>query len=143
MTDLISDLTAAVREADETHERTGGGSRHWVRECLVPALEERGLKVGPVPLDVDTANYIAALELHITMLENLNRGGSKPGPAAFKRAKQACPDWWPRLGDEVEARTGTVGGVVYKREGLMVSFRDEINTYTMPLADVKVIKRAT
>lgn len=41
-------LTQAVREADELFEsgRTGGGgTRHWLRDCLLPALDAHGLRV--------------------------------------------------------------------------------------------------
>lgn len=49
--DVTRALTAAVRAADQTHIQTGGSSRHYVRECLMPALEEHGLQVCPVEAD--------------------------------------------------------------------------------------------
>ena len=36
-------LTLICREADKTFERVGGGSKHWVRDCFAPALEDAGL----------------------------------------------------------------------------------------------------
>lgn len=36
-------FTRAVRIADETFERVGGSSRHWIRDCFQPALEDEGL----------------------------------------------------------------------------------------------------
>lgn len=36
-------VTAAVREADQTFQRVGGSSRHWVRDCFLPTLEKHGL----------------------------------------------------------------------------------------------------
>jgi hypothetical protein len=38
-------LTAAVWQADLDFERVGGSSRHYVRDCLLPALEAAKLKV--------------------------------------------------------------------------------------------------
>lgn len=43
--ELVSEITAAVRVADERFESVGGSSRHFVRECLLPALDEAGLEV--------------------------------------------------------------------------------------------------
>ena len=40
-------LTAALREADLAFEKAGGSTRHYVRECLHPALAARGLTVVP------------------------------------------------------------------------------------------------
>jgi hypothetical protein len=42
---LIERLTRAVRLADSNFERVGGSSRHWVRDCFLPALESEGLDV--------------------------------------------------------------------------------------------------
>jgi hypothetical protein len=42
---LVTRITAAVREADRTFERVGGSSRHWVRDCFLPTLEKHGLAV--------------------------------------------------------------------------------------------------
>jgi hypothetical protein len=38
-------VTRAVREADREFQQSGGSSRHWVRECFLPCLEEEGLAV--------------------------------------------------------------------------------------------------
>lgn len=40
-------LTAALRDADLTFEKAGGSTRHYVRECLLPALAARGLTIVP------------------------------------------------------------------------------------------------
>lgn len=40
-------LTLAVRQAAEDFEQSGGGSRHWVRECLWPRLRDNGLILVP------------------------------------------------------------------------------------------------
>jgi hypothetical protein len=42
---LTPKLTAAVREADQAFETVGGSSRHYVRDCLLPALAKAGLKI--------------------------------------------------------------------------------------------------
>ena len=43
--DLEARLTAAVRQADLNFEKVGGSSRHYVRECLLPALAEAKLVI--------------------------------------------------------------------------------------------------
>jgi hypothetical protein len=43
--ELVRAITAIVREADETFQRVGGGSRHWVRDCFLPTLNKAGWKV--------------------------------------------------------------------------------------------------
>ncbi len=43
--ELVRRLTAAMREADESFEKIGGGTRHRVRDCLLPVLESHGLKL--------------------------------------------------------------------------------------------------
>lgn len=43
MDDLVRVLTRACREADETFERVGGSTRHWVRDCFLPALAKHHL----------------------------------------------------------------------------------------------------
>jgi hypothetical protein len=48
-TEIVNRVTAAVREADEAFKKTGGGSRHWVRECFLPSLEKHGLTVKILP----------------------------------------------------------------------------------------------
>lgn len=42
---LLADVTAVVREADEVFEKSGGGSRHWVRECFFPMLWDAGFAI--------------------------------------------------------------------------------------------------
>lgn len=39
---VVTAITAIVREADRTFEHVGGGSRHWVRDCFLPLLNQRG-----------------------------------------------------------------------------------------------------
>lgn len=46
MSDIIEQkLTAAMREADVIFERVGGGTRHYVRDCLLPMIEKHGVEV--------------------------------------------------------------------------------------------------
>ena len=35
-------ITEIVREADRVFERVGGSSRHWVRDCFWPMLQQHG-----------------------------------------------------------------------------------------------------
>ncbi len=43
--DDINDITRVVRLADDAFRASGGTSRHWVIECLLPALEDEGLRI--------------------------------------------------------------------------------------------------
>jgi hypothetical protein len=42
---LLARVTRAVRQADRAFGISGGTTRHWVRECFLPALEEAGLQI--------------------------------------------------------------------------------------------------
>jgi hypothetical protein len=46
-TEMIRLVTQAVRDADKQFESVGGSTRHWVRECFLPALERIGLTIVP------------------------------------------------------------------------------------------------
>lgn len=43
--EIIKLVTEAVQAADEHFEKVGGSSRHWVRDCFLPELKERGLEI--------------------------------------------------------------------------------------------------
>lgn len=43
--EIIRRVTRATRAADEAFQKIGGSSRHWVRECFLPAIEEEGLVI--------------------------------------------------------------------------------------------------
>lgn len=43
--ELLKRITAAVRTADKNFERVGGSSRHWVRDCFLPELEQHDLRL--------------------------------------------------------------------------------------------------
>lgn len=43
--DDIAALTEVVRTADRNFEKSGGSSRHWVREQFLPELERAGFKL--------------------------------------------------------------------------------------------------
>lgn len=50
MTELAADelvrvLTDVMRKADRKFEKVGGSTRHHVRDCLIPELEQAGLAV--------------------------------------------------------------------------------------------------
>jgi ribosomal protein L44E len=42
---LLQRMTAAMREADRTFEKTGGSTRHHIRDCLLPVLAKHGLEL--------------------------------------------------------------------------------------------------
>lgn len=39
----IAIMTEIMREADKAFEKIGGGTRHYVRDLLIPMMKERGL----------------------------------------------------------------------------------------------------
>lgn len=43
--DLVREVTRIVREADVVFERVGGSSRHWVRDCFLPMLNDAGFRI--------------------------------------------------------------------------------------------------
>jgi hypothetical protein len=47
--ELATRLTEVMRKADRAFEKVGGSTRHHVRDCLIPELEEAGLKVVALP----------------------------------------------------------------------------------------------
>lgn len=47
--ELVRRMTSAMRSADKAFESVGGGTRHHVRECLLPILEEHGLRLELLP----------------------------------------------------------------------------------------------
>jgi hypothetical protein len=48
--ETVRRVTRAVREADQQFDKSGGTSRHWVRECFLPCLTEEGLAIAaPAP----------------------------------------------------------------------------------------------
>ena len=47
--ECVRRLTAAMREADAIHRRVGGGTRHYVRDCLLPILDRHGITIAAAP----------------------------------------------------------------------------------------------
>lgn len=43
--DTVRAVTAVVREADEAFQKSGGTSRHWVRDWFLPLLNKAGWRV--------------------------------------------------------------------------------------------------
>jgi hypothetical protein len=70
MSDVERLLTQAVREADKEFERCGGSSRHWVRECFLPALDAHGLLVVEAASGFDRG--VALIELALSQLRRDN-----------------------------------------------------------------------
>lgn len=46
---LLREFTAAMRAADECFEKAGGGTRHYLRDCLWPEMRKRGLTLNREP----------------------------------------------------------------------------------------------
>ena len=141
MDELLAIVTEAVREADETFKRTGGGTRHWVRDCFFPALADREVILTDSPVSTEVLDYIIALENRVALLEK-QRFEIGPLKETYEAVQKTRPDWWPDLGDEVENKTRTVGGVVYARQGGSISFRDEHHiNYRMNFNDIVITRR--
>lgn len=43
--EIVSGITAVVREADEGFQTTGGSSRHWARDWFLPLLYRHGWRL--------------------------------------------------------------------------------------------------
>ncbi len=88
----VSDLarvTAAVREADRAFEQ-GGSSRHFVQDCLLPALEAERLVVvdALVPQHLKSAERdVASLCLKLDAAEQLLHGTLAACEAVDKMAR--------------------------------------------------------
>lgn len=54
-TDMVATVTAIVRDADQMFTKSGGSSRHWVRECFLPKLNAAGLRIVPPPAEPQEA----------------------------------------------------------------------------------------
>lgn len=52
---VVAELVAAMREADEQFEHVGGSTRHYVYDCLLPALARRGLKLVQEPQEIGSS----------------------------------------------------------------------------------------
>jgi hypothetical protein len=46
--DILERMTAAMREADAAYQDSGGGTRHYLRECLFPILQKHGIALAAV-----------------------------------------------------------------------------------------------
>lgn len=42
---IVNTVTRIVRDADRAFQKSGGSSRHWVRDCFLPMLNARGLRI--------------------------------------------------------------------------------------------------
>jgi len=55
-TDMVRRIRSAVQDADMLFESSGGSTKHWVRECFLPALENADLKIVPMT-ETDRQEY--------------------------------------------------------------------------------------
>ena len=58
----VNAVTAVTREADQTFERVGGSSRHWVRDCFLPTLNAHGFIVARIQPEPAALEAPAAAE---------------------------------------------------------------------------------
>ena len=41
--DQLQNIVSLIQEADKLFETVGGSTRHFVRDCLLPLMEEKGI----------------------------------------------------------------------------------------------------
>jgi len=59
--DIVRRVTAIVRAADSAFMCSGGSSRHWVRDCFLPRIDDDGLSIVDVAtITADRAERDAA-----------------------------------------------------------------------------------
>ena len=80
---MIEKVTRVVREADEAFKTVGGSTRHWVRDCLLPALDRAGIELFERNPTAESPAPDLDLDLLRKMLEG-GPGGRRTG--ALKRA---------------------------------------------------------
>jgi hypothetical protein len=109
-------LTAAVRAADQHFESVGGSSRHYVVDCLGPALIDAGLAVVDVArIDAERAALAESEAVRDRMRALLDAiAVAVRGPPAPNALHDHA-----RLPDEVAALVGRVG----KAEALLAEGR--------------------
>lgn len=65
----LNELTEILRECDDKFQDVGGSTRHYVRDLLLPTLEERGfviIKIGELKnIDVDVSEIRKELTLKL------------------------------------------------------------------------------
>lgn len=65
MEQYVAKITEIMREADLTFQTTGGSTRHYVRDLLLPMMEQAGLKivdVTPSPAKAEQEGPVLPLE---------------------------------------------------------------------------------
>ncbi len=93
-------LTEAMREADRAFESVGGSTRHFVRDCLLPALEASHLAIvdGYVPYHLKSAerdvrslaDKLDAAEKRIAELEREHLSAMKAAVDCIAVRNPAC-----------------------------------------------------
>ncbi len=118
-TTTVNAITAVVRDADQTFERVGGSSRHWVRDCFLPILNQAGYVVVPdtqacrycgVPIRLRGENRWEDAETHSTCdtddatpHEPITNAEVASLTAALAQAQQER-DEWKRRAEDAEGR---------------------------------------
>lgn len=67
---LVTTITRAVRRADDRFAKSGGSSRHWVRDCFLDELEAEGLTI------IESAEITRRLKEREAMCEWLAQTGA-------------------------------------------------------------------
>lgn len=100
--ELVARLTAIVREADQTFERVGGSSRHWVRDCFLPLLNRAGWYVAACPAGIpDTLTFEVVVNgqpIHVTVKGSATvRDIIEPALTATGTVSRPDSEWEVRL----------------------------------------------
>lgn len=89
-------LVAAMRAADKMFEKVGGTTRHYVRDCLIPEMTERGIRVvddAEQPQDELRARVSALLDAEdLTAFETCVAIAKLLDGEATQQAKDSSPD---------------------------------------------------
>lgn len=77
----VGEITAIMREADTAFEKVGGSTRHYVRDLLLPMMEDKGLFIyrvvgtadGSAPSWVKTEDWPTGLQGDVIARTNYKR----------------------------------------------------------------------
>jgi len=74
---LVNAAITAVREADETFEKVGGGTKHWFRDCFLPALAKQGLGIFKNSYPSELERELASIQSAFSLLADEEEAETK------------------------------------------------------------------
>jgi hypothetical protein len=104
--EAIEKVTAAMREADPLFEQTGGSTRHYVRDLLLPILEKSGFVFGKQE-SATPSDRVAQLEQGIEILKELcqlKHHKDTVGKDSFYEQRQ--PELWKQANEFLNKLVG-------------------------------------